>query len=52
MKYLTISTEAINFDPQRFDKEIRSILYDHTIVGVEILPEKESVGYLISFKLK
>lgn len=53
MKLLTISTRAINLPltPFRFDEELRKIMEEYLISGINIKPEESNTGYLITIGL-
>jgi hypothetical protein len=50
-KFVLISSAAIAYNPLRFDAELRKILKINKIIGIEIIPEKEKLGYLIKITI-
>lgn len=49
MKRFVTSMEAINFPTWSFDKELRKVLKEYKIVGIEVKPSK--FDYIIAFNL-
>jgi hypothetical protein len=52
--YAVISTRAVKFGKPkyRFDKELRELMNENHFIGIDIKPELNSPGYLITFKLE
>lgn len=50
-RILMISTRAINFNPTRFDFELRKILKKYTLGKIEVIPEKSDIGFIIKISL-